>query len=41
LLADDERRKQLGTAGREFARGQRFEDRAAELADLLAANERE
>jgi glycosyltransferase involved in cell wall biosynthesis len=41
LLADDERRKQLGSAGREFARGQRFEDRAAELADLLAANERE
>jgi len=41
LLADDERRKQLGTAARKFARGQRFEDRAAELANLLAANERE
>jgi glycosyltransferase involved in cell wall biosynthesis len=41
LLDDDGRRKQLGTAAREFARGQRFEDRAAELASLLAANERE
>jgi glycosyltransferase involved in cell wall biosynthesis len=41
LLADDERRKQMGTAAREFARGQRFEDRAAELANRLAANERE
>jgi len=41
LLADDGRRKQLSTAARKFARGQRFEDRAAELANLLAANERE
>ena len=35
LLADEGRRKQMGTAARKFARGQRFEDRAAELAGLL------
>jgi len=40
LLGDDGRRNQMGTAAREFARGQRFADRAAELANLIAANER-
>jgi glycosyltransferase involved in cell wall biosynthesis len=41
LLADEGRRKRMSTAAREFARGQRFEDRAAVLANLIAANERE
>lgn len=41
LLSDDVRRKQMGAAAREFARSERFADRAAELANLLAANERE
>jgi glycosyltransferase involved in cell wall biosynthesis len=41
LLADEECLKKMGAAAREFARGQRFSDRAAELASLLAANERE
>ena len=36
LLADEGRRKQMGTAAREFARSQRFSDRAAELADIIA-----
>lgn len=36
LLADDGRRKQMGTAAREFALSQRFSDRAAELADIIA-----
>jgi glycosyltransferase involved in cell wall biosynthesis len=36
LLADESRRKQMGTAARDFARSQRFSDRAAELADLIA-----
>jgi glycosyltransferase involved in cell wall biosynthesis len=36
LLADDGRRKQMSTAARAFARSQRFEDRAAELADIIA-----
>jgi len=35
LLADEGRREQMGSAAREFARAQRFEDRAAELAHLL------
>jgi glycosyltransferase involved in cell wall biosynthesis len=35
LLADDERRKQMSTAARAFALGQRFSDRAAELARLV------
>jgi glycosyltransferase involved in cell wall biosynthesis len=35
LLGDAGRRKQMGTAGREFARSQRFTDRAAELANVL------
>ena len=41
LLLDEKRRKQMSAAAREFARGERFADRAAELAKLLAANERE
>jgi len=40
LLADEDGLKKMGKAAREFAYGQRFEDRAAELANLLAANER-
>ena len=36
LLADDGRRKQMSSAALEFARGQRFSDRAAELANLFA-----
>jgi len=35
LLADDSRRREMGIAARAFARTQRFEDRAAELAGLL------
>jgi glycosyltransferase involved in cell wall biosynthesis len=41
LLADEERREHMGAAAQEFARSQRFSDRAAELASVLAANERE
>ena len=40
LLADDGRRKQMSLAARAYARSQRFADRAAELSNLLAANER-
>jgi glycosyltransferase involved in cell wall biosynthesis len=36
LLADDGRRKQMSSAARGFARSQRFSDRAAELADIIA-----
>jgi glycosyltransferase involved in cell wall biosynthesis len=36
LLGDGESRKKMGQAAREFARGERFTDRAAELADLIA-----
>ena len=36
LLADDERRKQMSAAARAFARSQRFSERAAELADIIA-----
>jgi len=36
LLADQGRLKQMGTAAQEFARSQRFSDRAAELADIIA-----
>jgi glycosyltransferase involved in cell wall biosynthesis len=36
LLADEERRKTMGAAAREFARSQRFSDRAAELAKLVS-----
>jgi glycosyltransferase involved in cell wall biosynthesis len=35
LLADEEGRKRMGAAAREFARSQRFSDQAAELADLI------
>jgi len=35
LLADDARRKRMGEAARRYAEGQRFSDRAAELAALL------
>jgi glycosyltransferase involved in cell wall biosynthesis len=35
LLPDDRRRKQMSTAAREFARRERFSDRAAELAKLI------
>jgi glycosyltransferase involved in cell wall biosynthesis len=41
LLANEGRRKQMSSAAREFARRERFSDRAAELANLLAANKRE
>ena len=41
LLPDEARRKQMSLAAREFALRQRFQDRAAELASLIAANERE
>ena len=34
LLADDGRRKQMSSAARQFARHQRFSDRAAELANV-------
>lgn len=36
LLADDGRRKQMSSAARQFARHQRFSDRAAELANVLS-----
>jgi glycosyltransferase involved in cell wall biosynthesis len=36
LLADGESLKRMGTAARAFARSQRFSDRAAELADIIA-----
>lgn len=36
LLADDERRTQMSSAARAFARSQRFSERAAELADIIA-----
>jgi glycosyltransferase involved in cell wall biosynthesis len=36
LLTDEERRKQMGAAAGEFARSQRFSDRAAELAHIIA-----
>jgi glycosyltransferase involved in cell wall biosynthesis len=37
LLADDAGRKKMGEAARQFAQGERFSDRAAELAALLAS----
>ena len=37
LLADEAERKKMGEAARRFAETQRFSDRAAELAALLAA----
>jgi len=37
LLADDAILKRMGEAAREFARVERFSDRAAELADIIAA----
>ena len=37
LLADDALRKKMGAAAREFARSERFSDRAAELARLVAS----
>ncbi len=36
LLPDENRRKQMGAAAREFGRSERFSDRAAELANLIA-----
>jgi len=36
VLADEARRKQMGASAREFARSQRFSDRAAELANIIA-----
>jgi glycosyltransferase involved in cell wall biosynthesis len=39
LLADDARRKQMSMSAREFARSERFSDRAAELADLIAGRQ--
>jgi len=36
LLSDQGRRKQIGAAARDFARSQRFSDRAAQLAELIA-----
>jgi glycosyltransferase involved in cell wall biosynthesis len=36
LLADEGIRKTMAAAAREFARGERFTDRAAELAELIA-----
>jgi glycosyltransferase involved in cell wall biosynthesis len=36
LLDDDSGRKQMGEAARKFAQGERFTDRAAELARILA-----
>jgi glycosyltransferase involved in cell wall biosynthesis len=36
LLADDAGRKKMCEAARKFARGQRFADRAAELAEILS-----
>ncbi|HYV64398.1 MAG TPA: glycosyltransferase family 4 protein [Bryobacteraceae bacterium] len=40
LLADEGARQNMGAAARAFAQRERFSDRAAELASLLAANER-
>jgi glycosyltransferase involved in cell wall biosynthesis len=37
LLADDEGRKRMGEAARKFAQGERFTDRAAELAEILVS----
>jgi glycosyltransferase involved in cell wall biosynthesis len=37
LLADDVARKKMGEAARKFAQGERFTDRAAELAEILAS----
>jgi glycosyltransferase involved in cell wall biosynthesis len=37
LLADDAGRRRMGEAAREFARSQRFADRAAELAAMLTS----
>jgi glycosyltransferase involved in cell wall biosynthesis len=37
LLADNGRREQMSWAAREFARAQRFSDRAAELANIIGA----
>jgi glycosyltransferase involved in cell wall biosynthesis len=37
LLADDAGRKKMGEAARKFAQGERFADRAAELARMLTA----
>ena len=39
LLLDEGRCKQMGSAARDFARSQRFSDRAAELADLIAGRQ--
>ncbi len=39
LLLDEGRRKQMGSAARDFARSQRFSDRAAELADIIAGRQ--
>ena len=36
LLADEEGLRKMGAAAGKFARGQRFSDRAAELADIIA-----
>jgi len=38
LLLDDRRRKRMSTAAREFARKERFSDRAADLARLIGAS---
>jgi glycosyltransferase involved in cell wall biosynthesis len=35
LLSDDEARARMGRAAREFAKHERFSDRAAQLADLV------
>jgi glycosyltransferase involved in cell wall biosynthesis len=37
LLADDAGRKKMGEAARKFAQGERFADRAAELAKIIAS----
>jgi glycosyltransferase involved in cell wall biosynthesis len=37
LLADEPGRRQMGEAARKFAQGERFSDRAAELAGILSA----
>jgi len=41
LLGDDTGRKRMGEAARAFARGERFSERAAELARLLMEPRRE
>jgi hypothetical protein len=38
LLADEPVRKTMGAAAREFAQGERFSERAAELASLLVSS---